>query len=106
MATTHTRKFGDPWPQAFARMQLYLLEMLAARPHPAAIHLRLAKALASPEEIRRDVPLLRDALTRRLGPGRVHFEAVADAEKHEIRIECVRAATVEVIDKPDLSSRT
>jgi len=106
MATTHSRRFGGPWPQAFARMQLYLLEMLAAWPRPAAVHLRLAKTLARPEDIRRDVPSLRDALARRLGPGRVHCEAVDDAQNHEIRFECVPAATVKIPENPDPSSRT
>jgi hypothetical protein len=105
MAKPNVRRFRGPWPQVYPRMQLYLLEMLAARPDPGAIHLRLAKALATPEEMRRDVPALRDALVRRLGSGRVHCEAVDGAESHEIRVECARASTVKA-ETPGLSSRT
>jgi len=106
MAKVRVRHFQGPWPQAYPRIQLYLLEMLAGRPDPSAIHLRLAKALATPEEMRRDVPALRDALVHRLGPGRVHCDAVDGAQSHEIRLECARVATVEALGDPPASSRT
>jgi hypothetical protein len=68
-------------------MQLYLLEMLAARPDPLAIRIRLAKPLVTPDEIRRDFPSLRDALTGRYGSARVEFEAVEGADRHVIQLE-------------------
>lgn len=87
MARIHTRKFQGPWLQAYAQMQLYLLEMLAARRDPLAIRIRLSKPLVTPDEVRRDFPPLRDALTSRLGSGRVQFEAVEGADSHEIQLE-------------------
>jgi hypothetical protein len=56
--------------------------------------------------MRRDVPALRDALVHRLGPGRVHCDAVDGAQSHEIRLECARVATVEARGDPPASTRT
>lgn len=97
MRATQHRQFRGPWPQAYARMLLYLLEMLAAGAEPAAVHLHLAKALASPEDIGRDLPALRDALSRRLGAGRVSCAVADGADSHEIRLEWAPAATVKVL---------
>lgn len=94
MARNHSRQFRGPWSQAYARMQLYLLEMLAAAPDPLAIRIRLAKPLLTPEDIRRDFLPLRDALTRRFGAGRVQFEAVNGADSHEIQLEYTAASLV------------
>jgi hypothetical protein len=87
MANIQSRKFKGPWLQAYAQLQLYLLEMLAARPDPLAIRIRFAKPLVTPEEIQRDFPPLRDALLLRFGSGRVQFEAVEGEDGHEIRLE-------------------
>ena len=88
--TNFRRHFRARWPQAHARMQLYLLEMLAARPEPVAIRIRLAKPLVTPAEISRDLPPLRDALTGRFGASRVQFDAVDGADSHEVQLEYVR----------------
>lgn len=94
MPRIHSRKFQGPWLQAYAQMQLYLLEILAARPDSLAIRIRLSKPLVTPEEIRRDFPPLRDALTSRLGAGRVQFEAVEGADSHEIQVEYAAGSLV------------
>lgn len=95
MTKRHARQFSGPWPRAYAQMQLYLLEMLAARPNPSAVRIRFAKPLATPEDIRRDFPPLRDALLGRFGSGRVHFEVVDAVDSHEISLEYMPAALVQ-----------
>lgn len=85
-----SRQFVARWPQAYAQMQLFLLEMLAAEPEPRAIRIRLAKPLLTPAEIARDIPPLREALTGRLGAGRVRFEAVDGADRHQVQLEYAR----------------
>lgn len=89
-----SRHFRARWPQAYAQMQLYLLEMLAARPDPVVIRIRLAKPLLTPAEISRDLPSMRDALTGRFGSSQVHFEAVDGAESHQVQLEYARAPRV------------
>lgn len=89
------RHFRGRWTQAYAQMQLYLLEMLAARPEPVAIRIRLAKPLLSPAEISRDLPQLRDALTGRFGSSRVQFDAVEGADSHQVQLEYARVPLVE-----------
>jgi len=84
------RRFAGPWPQTCARVQLYLLEIFAARPQPSAVHIRFAKSLVTPEALRRDAAGLRDALVHRLGADRVRCEAVDDADSHEVRLEWTR----------------
>jgi hypothetical protein len=95
MTKRHARQFSGPWSRAYAQMQLYLLEMLAARPNPSAVRIRLAKPLVTPEDIRRDFPPLRDALLGRFGSGRVHFEVVDAADSHEILLECTPPSLVQ-----------
>jgi hypothetical protein len=89
--TVRVFRFKGSWSHAWPWMKTILLEIVAGhRSDIDCVEIVFAQALVESGELKKDFPVVRDALQRLLGPARFLYKVEADTESHAILLKkCV-----------------